>query len=63
MLNFNLPFFNSLLPKIHSDIKMLYDFVIKDMYKIFEQKEMYLFLYNYMYSKSKFTGAYFCLLI
>ena len=36
ILNFNLHFFfNILLQKIHPDIKMLYNFVIIDMYKKF----------------------------
>ena len=33
--------FNSLLRKIHSDIKMLYNFGFNIMYKIFKQKEIY----------------------
>ena len=35
--------FNILLPKIHSDIKMLLIFMIKNIYKIFGQKEAYIF--------------------
>ena len=31
--------------------------------EIFGQKEIYILLNKYMYSNSKFTGAYFCLLI
>ena len=41
---------------------MLHNFVINDMNKNFEQKK-YIFFNNYMYSDSKCTGAYFCLLI
>ena len=33
-------FFNILLQEINSDIKMLYNFVINNMHKIFRQKEI-----------------------
>ena len=35
--------FDILLQKIHSDIKMLYNFVNNIIYKIFGQKEVYIF--------------------
>ena len=35
--------FNILLPEIHSDIKMLYNFVNSNMYKMFGQKNIYIF--------------------
>ena len=35
--------FNILLPEIHSDIKMLYNFVNKNVYQMFRQKEKYTF--------------------
>ena len=35
--------FNILLPEIHSDIKMLYNFVNSNMYKMFGQKKIYIF--------------------
>ena len=36
--------FSIFFQKIHSDIKMLYNFVINNMHKIFRQKEIYIFL-------------------
>ena len=35
--------FNILVQKIHSDIKMLYNYVINNMHRIFRQKEIYIF--------------------
>ena len=54
--------FNILLQNIQFDIKMLYNFANNNMIEISRQKKNFL-LNNYMYSSSKCTGAYFCLLI
>ena len=54
--------FDILLPEIHFDIKMLYNFVNSNMYKMFGQKNIH-FLNNCMNSNSKCRGAYFCILI
>ena len=35
--------FEVLLKKVHSDIKMLYNFINNNIYKIFGQKEVYIF--------------------
>ena len=56
-------FFKFIHSKIHSDIKMLYNFVIMICIKYLAKKRYVFFQNNDMYSNSKCTGAYFCLLI